>query len=303
MQLVHPILASLDLMLLAAFAVAKRTAVVVLIASGLLSASGCSDREFAKQRTGDDNLSGVVKISGSNTMAPLIAEMAREFQALHPGVRVDVRAETTGRGVSDVREGKSDIAMVSRVMSSEEHDLLPFLIARDGLCLAVNRDNPISSLTREQAASLFTKEARNWRDVGGADMAVHALGTSLAAGATELMLSYLRIERSRMRADVVDDSSASRFKTIAANPRAIMYGSLGAAERRHAAGENIKLLPIDGISASSENVAAGRYQLARPLALATNGLPSGAVKAFIDFARSAEVSPLIKRYEFVSYRD
>lgn len=289
--------------------IAKRrswaAAILVACAAAAALATGCSESasdEAAAGRTAV-KLSGTVRISGSTTMAPMISEMAKEFQKTHPGITIEVQTSGSGRGLKDANEGKSDIGMVAKVVPAEERELVPFLIARDGIGISVNSGNPVKSLTEKQVAAMYTKKITSWREVGGLDIRPHVIAASPDAGSTELFLSHLRLKHTEVQADVLVEANKERFAALEKNPGAIMYSSLGEGERRAAAGEKLKMLPVDGVAATSENLAAGRYPLARPLALVTKGLPSGPVKAFIDYARSPAATPLIERYEFVPYRD
>lgn len=53
-------------------------------------------------------------ITGSSTVAPLAAEIAKRFESLHPGTRIDVQTGGSSRGIADARSGVADIGLVSR---------------------------------------------------------------------------------------------------------------------------------------------------------------------------------------------
>ena len=271
----------------------------------LLSAVGCTDREADRSRLGltGSKLSGTVRISGSVSMAPLVAEMAKEFKKLQPGVEIDLKVRDSAEGLIDVKEGKSDIGMVSRALTGVEKDWVPFVIARDGLAIAIHGDNPVTALSNEQVAGIYTKKIVNWRELGGRDAPIYTIGAPPIAGSTELFLNQFRIKKAALRTDIVIKGSANRYAALASNANAILYSSLGEGARRAAAGEKIRPLPSAGVAATSENLAAGRYTLARPLTLVTKGVPTRAAKAFIDYARSPAVVPIIDRFEFAPYRD
>lgn len=277
-----------------------------LMASAVgLALAGCSDREADRTKLGltSAKLTGHVRISGSTTMGPMIGAMVKEFQTLQPGVTFELRAGGSGQGLKDVKEGKSDIGMVSRALTTAERDWLPFAVARDGIAVSIHSANPVASLSDEQVAAIYTKKIVNWREVGGRDAPISVVGASPQAGSTELFLQQFRIKQGEVRPDVMADANADRFAAMSRNPETILYSSLGEAERRARAGEKIKLLPHAGIAATSDNLAAGRYAVARPLTLVTKGLPSGPAKAFIDYVRSPAAIPVIERFEFVPYRD
>lgn len=282
----------------------SRAALLAWSSAALLLA-GCSDPEADRARLGlgSTKLSGVVRISGSSTMAPMVRVLTSDFQKLHPGVTFNVQGGGSGQGLRDLKEGRSEIGMVSRALTADERDWLPFVIARDGIAVVIHADNPVAALSNEQVAGIYTKKIANWREVGGRDAPIHVIAASTQAGSTELFVHQFGIKQDELKADTLAEVNPDRYAALARNPDAILYSSLGESERRAATGEKVKALPSAGIPATSDNLAAGRYAIARPLALVTKGLPTGASKAFIDYARSAAAIPVIDRFEFVPYRD
>ena len=67
-----------------------------------------------------DGLAGRLVITGSSTVAPLAGELAKQFELLHPGVRIDVQSGGSSRGITDARRGTADIGMVSRAPKAGE---------------------------------------------------------------------------------------------------------------------------------------------------------------------------------------
>jgi phosphate transport system substrate-binding protein len=61
-----------------------------------------------------------IVITGSSTVAPLVAEIAKQFEAKHPDIRVDVQTGGSSRGLTDARQGLADIGMVSRALTDKE---------------------------------------------------------------------------------------------------------------------------------------------------------------------------------------
>jgi phosphate transport system substrate-binding protein len=75
--------------------------------------------------------------------------------------------------------------------------------------------------------------------------------------------------------------------------------SIGTAEFERSNGVAIKLLPLDGIAASTANVLNGTFPLSRPLNLVTVGKRSPLVDTFITLATSRDVNDLVKAQFFV----
>lgn len=260
----------------------------------LLVFAGCSSRAdtVPVERTR-------LVLTGSSTVAPLALEMAKRFEDQHPGVRIDVQTGGSSRGIADARRGLAHIGMASRDLKPDERDLYAFPIARDGICVIVHRDNPITTLTDKQIVAIYTGTIDNWSAVGGLDSPITVVHKAEGRSTLELFLEHFDLASRDVDADVVIGDNEQGIKTVAGNPTAIGYVSIGTAEYDAHHGIPIKLLPIGGVEASVANVAGGRFPLSRPLNLVTRMEPAGLVARFIEFCQSADVHDLIDEQYFV----
>jgi phosphate transport system substrate-binding protein len=67
-------------------------------------------------------------------------------------------------------------------------------------------------------------------------------------------------------------------------------------------GTTIKLLALDGISATVNAVREGRFSMRRPLNLVTRGAAAGVVRTVLDFMVSSEGQHVVAAQEFVPLR-
>ncbi|HIE65543.1 MAG: phosphate ABC transporter substrate-binding protein [Nitrospira sp.] len=238
-------------------------------------------------------------LTGSSTVAPLAAEMGKEFEKKYPGVRVDVQTGGSSRGIADARLGLADIGMVSRPLNKDETDLFAFTIAQDGISMILHADNPIERLSRTDIVNIYTGRIKNWKTLGGRDAPITVVNKAAGRSTLELFTAFLKISNHDIQVDVVIGDNAQGIKTVAGNINAVGYVSVGAAEYDAADGVSIKLIPIsNGVTAMKTNPQEGTL-LTRPLNLVTTSAPEGIVAAFIDFAQSTEVDPIIKEQYLV----
>lgn len=240
-----------------------------------------------------------IVLSGSSTLAPLILEIGKAFEARNPGVRVDVQTGGSSRGVADARQGLANIGMVSRILKDDEKDLTAFTIARDGISIIVHKKNPISKLDQAQVVGIYTGQIKNWKEVGGVDTSIIVVNKAEGHSTLELFLAFFKLRNTDVKASVVIGDNEHGIKTVAGNPNAIGYVSIGTAEYDASIGVPIKLLPVDGIEASTVNITNGKFPLSRPLNLVTQAELSETEKKFIEFARSHEVSAIVWQQYFV----
>jgi phosphate transport system substrate-binding protein len=239
-------------------------------------------------------------LTGSSTVAPLALEIAKRYESLHPDVRIDVQMGGSSRGINDVRMGLTDIGMVSRALKPTEQDLTPFLIAMDGIGIILHESNAMSTLSNVQIIDIYTGKINNWQQLGADDRQITVVNKAEGRSTLELFLQHFSLKNSQIKAQVVIGENQQGIKTVAGNPGAIGYVSIGTAEYEQALGTPIKLLPMAGEVATVESVAKGYYPLSRQLNLVVKTKPVGLLKKFIAFAQSTEVRDLIDAQFFVA---
>ncbi|NOT22854.1 MAG: phosphate ABC transporter substrate-binding protein [Nitrospiraceae bacterium] len=277
------------------FRLKKFTALVALSVAVFTGSPASSEA----QGNTADQLAGKLVITGASTLAPLIAEIGKRFESLHPTVRVNVQSGGSSRGVADARQGLADIGMVSRAMKEDERDLSAFPVARDGVCPILHQENPVQALTDEQIVAIYTGKITNWKGVGGTDAPITVVNKAEGRSTLEVFLQYFKLKNAEIKAQVVIGDNEQGVKTVAGNRNAIGYVSIGTAEYDATHGVFIKLLPVGGVAASTESVRKGAFPLSRPLHIVTRTAPSGLTKAFIEYAQSKAVHDLIREQYFV----
>jgi len=271
----------------------KKLGIVVMLIVLIGSAWG-----FLRTKSDDTDIEKLV-LTGSSTVAPLAAEIGKRFESLHPNVRVDVQTGGSSRGVSDARAGLADIGMASRALKDDEKDLQSFTIALDGISIILNKANPVQSLNKQQTIDIYTGKILNWKAVGGNDAPITVVNKAEGRSTLELFLHYFGLKNTDVKPQVVIGDNQQGIKTVVGNPDAIAYVSVGTAEYEASQGAAIKLLPLEGIAASVENVRNRSFPLSRPLNLVTRGQPVGLAKDFIDFAQLPQINDLIEAQYFV----
>lgn len=254
----------------------------------LLLLSGCSQSDTQK-----------LVLTGSSTVAPLAMELGLAFEKDNPNVHVDVQTGGSSRGVADARSGLADIGMVSRSLKDTERDLVAHTIAYDGITLIVNKQNPVTSLSNAQVDAIYRGEISNWQQVNGPDQAITVVNKAEGRSTLELFLSYFKLDNKDVEADVIVGDNQQGIKTVAGNPWAIGYVSVGTAEFEEQHGTAIKLLGVGGVKASTAAIKAGKYPLARPLNVVTQGLPNGITIEFIEFAQSRLAHSIVEQQYFI----
>ncbi|MEJ2670209.1 MAG: phosphate ABC transporter substrate-binding protein, partial [Gammaproteobacteria bacterium] len=185
-------------------------------------------------------------LTGSSTVAPLALEIAKRYEKMHPGVRIDVQTGGSTRGVLDVMSGLADIGMASRELKPSEQGLNVYTIALDGICIILHKSNPVSALSNDQIIDIYTGKIRNWQAVGGEDRTITVINKAEGHSTLELFLHHFKLKNSQIKPDIIIGDNEQGIKTLVGNPGAIGYVSIGTAEYDEQQGVPIKRLAIEG---------------------------------------------------------
>lgn len=241
-------------------------------------------------------------LTGSSTVAPVAAELAMRFEKTRPGVRIDVQSGGSSRGIADARSGLASIGMVSRALNSEESDLQIVTIARDGVALIVHASNPVEALQRDQAIALYQGKVERWSELGGFDQAPVIVHKADGRATREVFLAHFGLDPSEVVADVIVGENEQAIKTVSGNPNSVAYVSIGSATVNRTHGAPIKLLEVEGVTASLEMLEAARYPISRPLNFVLREAPEGLAADFIAFVRSEAARDVFEAQSFVQVR-
>ena len=161
-------------------------------------------------------------------------------------------------------------------------------MALDGIAIIVNPANPVSDLSVEQIAQIYTGEITNWKDVGGDDLEISRIGREAGSG-TRDGFETITDTKEACKYNQELTSTGDVITTVAGNPNAIGYASLSAVK------DSVKALTVGGVAPSEETVLDGTYTIQRPFVLATRTgeALSEAAQAFFDFATSADANEII----------
>jgi len=260
---------------------------------------------FLTVLSGSSAIAGENKLvlTGSSTVAPLALEIAKRLEKENPGIRVDVQTGGSSLGINDARMGLADVGMVSRALKPEESDLTPYTIAMDGIGMIVHKSNPVQKLSDEQIKDIYTGAIENWKDAGGTDMPITVVNKAEGRSTLELFLHHFSLKNSEIKADVVIGDNQQGIKTVSGNLGSIGYVSIGTAEYEEQHGTPIRLLPMEGIPATGENVQKETFPLSRQLNLVVKNTPSPLARKFIKYAQSKDVHDLIEAQFFVPLAD
>jgi phosphate transport system substrate-binding protein len=289
----------------------------------------------------DDNFS----IQGSNTIGaalmPALVEAYAATQSMRLEKRVGASAEEVGLdlmsgtgakvGTIDLRshgsgtafpalaKGSAEIGASSRPIKPEEETTITdaglainaHVLALDGILVLVSPDNPVSELTLDQIAGIFSGQITDWSQVGAPAGPITIYARDEKSGTTDTFNSLVLAPRNFKFAPSArrEESSTELSDEVAQDPRAI--GFVGFAYLRNAKALSIR--SACGISSAPTqfNVKTEEYPLSRRLFLyTTSRAASPRAKALLDYTLSDAAQPTIlssgfidQDFDYLHFRD
>ena len=273
----------------------KKIIALVLTALLALSLVACGSESKTDDTKTDDQpaaLTGTVSTDGSTSMEKIIGALSESFMAQNSGVTVNYNPTGSGSGITAAQEGTCDIGLSSRALKDEEKSagLKETVLAYDGIAIIVHPDNPVSDLSVEQLAKLYTGEITNWKDVGGNDAEVVLIGREAASGTRDGFESITGTkDKCQYRQELT--STGDVITAVSQNPDAIGYASLASVK------DSVKALNVDGVTPSEATIKDGSYKVQRPFVLVTmEGKElSPTAQAFFDYAVSSDAASIIAK--------
>ena len=275
----------------------KKIIALLLAAMLTLALAACGSKNNANTDTNtNDNTStavtGTVATDGSTSMEKVIGALSESFMANNADTTVTYNPTGSGSGITAVQEGTCDIGLSSRALKDEEKaaGLKETVLAYDGIAIIVHPDNPVSDLSLEQIAKLYTGEITNWKDVGGNDAQVVLIGREAASGTRDGFESITGTkDKCQYRQELT--STGDVITAVSQNPDAIGYASLASIK------DSVKALDVDGVTPGEDTVKDGSYKVQRPFVLVTveGKALSPVAQAFFDYATSPDAAAIIAK--------
>ena len=211
------------------------------------------------------------RIDGSTATLPL----AQAFKAGFTGKNIEATEVThskTHNAYVNLINGDTDLILVTYPSEDEqklaqeknvELEIVP--IVKEAFVFFVNKENQIDNLSLEQIKQIYSGKITNWKEVGGPDAKITAYqrpaNSGSQSGMLELVMKNTKIMEAPKEniasgmADIIDVISDYNNKDTA-----IGYSYYYYATKMYTS-DTIKLLSIDGVKPTYDNIKDGLYNI------------------------------------------
>ena len=110
---------------------------------------------------------GKVVVAGSSSVTPVMEKLKEAYAAVNANVTVEINTSDSSTGVSSAIEGTCDIGMASRALKDTEtaEGVKEVTIAKDGIAVIVNNNNPVEDLTTEAVKNIYVGDILTWSEI------------------------------------------------------------------------------------------------------------------------------------------
>jgi phosphate transport system substrate-binding protein len=239
-----------------------------------------------------------ITVSGTGDSQELLREAARFLEDQLGGGEILVPESIgSGGGVRAVAAGEIDLARIARPLTEGEEKLgLTYKrFAKCPVAFVVHPSiNYIDNITSEEIVGIYSGKITDWGKFG-ADGKIYAVarepGDSCLLVLNNMLPGFKNIAQPMAKTiyntpDAVATLMQHR-KTIGYLPMSMTIGT------------GLRILKVDGVYPSAENVEKGQYKLVLPFALVYRDDLSGLAKRFVDFLDSDEGKRIMRTYGVV----
>lgn len=249
-----------------------------------------------------------LEISGSSTILPLAEAVGELYREKYRGP-VRIRGGGSMAGIESVLSGTTDIGLVSRALRADERAALDYVtIGHDAVVVIVNNSNPIREIRRDTLIALYSGTVRNWKELGGKDEPVLLVSKLPGRSALEIFEEYTGLRHPSRTEKGISGLISGNSYEIGSNlesstlvgglPGGVGYLSMGTALSLVREGMPLKVLPLEGVEGTKENVMSGRYPITRELNLVFKK-NNRKVKRFVDLFLGPEGQRILRDQGFI----
>ena len=172
-------------------------------------------------------------------------------------------------------------------------------IGKEGFVFFVNKDNPVDNLTSQQIRDIYSGKITNWKEVGGNDEEILAFQRNEGSGSQSRLKRFMGdVPLMDARTEEINTLMVGIIEQVADYKN--YSNSIGFSFRYYLetliANPNVKMLKVDGVAPTPENISNESYGLTGSLyAVTYKDNPNENVDLLINWILSEEGQELVEK--------
>ncbi|UJF27303.1 PstS family phosphate ABC transporter substrate-binding protein [Planococcus sp. 107-1] len=250
-------------------------------------------------------------LDGATALYPLFAAFAEATypEGVYEPHRGPVATTTTPSAYSRLIKGNADIIFAAEPSIGQlqdakeagvELELTP--IGREAFVFFVNSRNKISDLSSEDICGIYSGDIENWKELGGKNDEIRPFQRPEDSGSQTMFIKFMGdTEIEKPETENLESGMGGIIEEVASYRN--YKNAIGYTFRFYSTemvkNDKIKLLSIDGIEPSIENIRSSDYPLASEFYAITAGSKNPNVEPFLEWILSGEGQKLVEDTGFV----
>jgi len=263
------------------------------------------DKPAAKPKAAAVSMPTIIWRGDRATARAFVRELAKNFETTKQA-RIELQPFNTISGLDAVNDGSADMAGSARPPMpdrAEEKQLTFFPVAWDGLALITSPKNPVNDITLKQLYDIYLGRLTNWKELGGEDAPINLYAVASPLDGIEYSLRNLLYHHGDQAVSVprLYVNVEKLEEGIALDPHALGVSTFSGVHANH----GIKVLSVEGMSASPASVADGSYPLYMLLFVVSreDGKNYANVEKFVQYTNSDAAKAILRQHDLVPYAD
>lgn len=250
-------------------------------------------------------------LDGATALYPLFAAFAEATypEGVYEPHRGPVATTTTPSAYSRLIKGNADIIFAAEPSIGQlqdakeagvELELTP--IGREAFVFFVNSRNKISDLSSEDIRGIYSGDIENWKELGGKNDEIRPFQRPEDSGSQTMFTKFMGdTEIEKPETENLESGMGGIIEEVASYRN--YKNAIGYTFRFYSTemvkNDKIKLLSIDGIEPSIENIRSSNYPLASEFYAITAGSKNPNIEPFLEWILSGEGQKLVEDTGFV----
>ena len=269
------------------------------------------DGEASRKFSSDDELPVV---DGATALFPVYCSFVEAVYPSDCDVEKVVQFNTTTNAYKELIAGNYDVIFVAqpskeqRAMAEEagvEFNMYP--IGYEAFVFIVNEKNPVDSLTLQQIKDIYTGKITNWKELGGKDQSIRPFQRDTNSGSQTAFIKVMGKDVELLAPKTHKVSGMDGLVDVVSDyenhSNAIGYSFRYYIESMEK-NVNIKILKLNGIEATRENIRTKQYPITDNFyAITIKGRETENTRKLINWILSDQGQELIEKVGYVSLED
>lgn len=264
-------------------------------------------KEKASLQLSDD----LPKMDGATALYPLYAAFVEATypEKAYPSYDSEVMVSTTPNAYENLLSGKVDMVFAAAPSESQKNtaeqkglELTMTPIGREAFVFFVHQKNPVNNLTVDQITDIYRGKVTNWEELGGRDDTIRAFQRPEDSGSQSALQSLMKglPLMEPPSEDIVTGmggiiNEVSQYRNY--------KNAIGFTFRYYSTemvdNDEIKLLEVNGVAPTKENIRTNVYPIASEFYIVTAGTDNPNVAPLIEWILSEQGQALVEKVGYV----